>query len=145
MPIKNYTTQIKAGKTAMEIQDILRCGRARSVLMEYDQEGVLCSLSFTVETPRGAIAFRLPASIDNTLAVLRRQRVPSRLQTREQAARVAWRIIKDWVAAQLALVETEMVSLDQVFLPYALVNGQETVYDRLAEGGLKLLTEGKVQ
>lgn len=143
MPIKNYTTQIKADKTVMEIQEMLRKQRARTVLMEYSDQGILSSVSFTVDTPRGAIAFRLPANIRNTLMVLVCQNVPKWLQTNEQAARVAWRIIKDWVAAQLALVETEMVSLDQVFLPYALVNGQETVYDRIVEGGLKLLTEGE--
>ena len=36
-------------------------------------------------------------------------------QHREQAVRTAWRIVEDWVEAQLALVETQMVSTQGVF------------------------------
>ncbi len=45
------------------------------------------------------------------------------------AARVAWRIIKDWVAAQLAIVESGMVEIAEVFLPYQLVADDKTVFD----------------
>ena len=38
----------------------------------------------------------------------------------EQARRVAWRILKDWVAAQLAIVEAEQAQMAEVFLPYAV-------------------------
>lgn len=56
--------------------------------------------------------------------------------TTEQAARVGWRIIKDWIEAQLALVQTQMVTLDQVFLPYARTNTGETVYQRYIGAGM---------
>ncbi|WP_189339127.1 hypothetical protein [Williamsia muralis] len=36
-------------------------------------------------------------------------------QTPEHALRVAWRITKDWVEAQLAIIETQMVTPAQVF------------------------------
>lgn len=139
MPIKNYTTQIKAEKTVSEIQAMLAKAGAQAVLIEYGRDAVLSALSFKITTPFGLIAFRLPANIDSTVAVLRCQKVAARLQTKEQAARVAWRIIKDWVAAQLALVETEMVSIDEVFLPYALTENKETVYERVVSGDFKLL------
>jgi len=45
--------------------------------------------------------------------------------------RVSWRILKDWVEAQMALVETHMVTLEQVFLPYAVTDDGQTIYDRL--------------
>jgi hypothetical protein len=38
---------------------------------------------------------------------------------REQAARIACRIIPNWEEAQLAIIETGLVDLKQVFLPYA--------------------------
>jgi hypothetical protein len=41
----------------------------------------------------------------------------------EQAERVAWRIIKDWVEAQMAILDTQMVKMEEVFFPYML-NGQ---------------------
>ena len=57
---------------------------------------------------------------------------------REQAYHTAWRIIKDWVEAQLALLETEMVDFEEVFMPYIL-SGRETLYQALSEGRVKAL------
>lgn len=49
--------------------------------------------------------------------------------TPEQAARVAWRIAKDWLEAQAALIDAEMALLDEVMLPYMLGDRGQTVYD----------------
>ena len=62
--------------------------------------------------------------------MLRSQRgVETRYKTPEQAKRVAWRIVKDWVEAQLAIIETQMVKPEQVFLPYAITQTGETLYE----------------
>jgi hypothetical protein len=47
--------------------------------------------------------------------------------------RVAWRIAKDWLEAQLAILQSEMVSIDQVMLPYLHVDGDKTLYQAYAE------------
>ena len=57
---------------------------------------------------------------------------------REQVYRTAWRIIKDWVEAQLALLETEMVHFEEVFMPYIL-SGRDTLYQALSEGRMNAL------
>lgn len=44
-----------------------------------------------------------------------------------QAVRTAWRIVKDWVEAQMALVETRMVTTQEVFLPYAVMRDGRTL------------------
>ena len=44
-----------------------------------------------------------------------------------QATRTAWRIVKDWVEAHIALVETQMVTAPQVFLPYAVMRDGRTL------------------
>jgi len=61
---------------------------------------------------------------------------------RAQAVRVAWRILKDWVAAQMAILETEMVKLEQIFLPYVETPDGRTVYERLAESRFLQLPPG---
>ena len=54
-------------------------------------------------------------------------------QTTEEHARdVSWRIIKDWVEAQMALIETRMVTSAQVFLPDAVTKDGQTVYEYIA-------------
>ena len=40
-----------------------------------------------------------------------------------------WRITKDWVEAQMAIVEVRMASLEQVFLPYIIAKQGQTVYE----------------
>lgn len=139
MAILNYTTQISTDKTIGEIQVMLARAGAQAVLTEFDQ-GVLSSVSFRIATPEGLLSFRLPAEIAAVSRILERDRkVPRKLQTREQAARVAWRIIKDWLAAQLALLETRMVTIDQLFLPYIQRTDGRTLYEHVKASGFKQL------
>ena len=131
MPLLNYTTTISADKTVAEIQKNLASHGATAILCEYDN-GSVKALSFKVETPHGILPFRLPVNYDAVLQVLTRDsKVPRSLRTKEQAVKVCWRILKDWVEAQVAIFETEMVPFEQVFLPYLLIDGDKTLYDRM--------------
>lgn len=133
MPILNYSTSISAEKTVTEIQRILAKAKAEAILCDYN-DGVLTSVSFRVRVPFGVMSFRLPANVEKVYAVLvRDRRIPASKRTMEQASRVAWRILKDWLDAQMALIAAEMVSLEQVFLPYAQNQEGVTLYDALAE------------
>jgi len=85
--------------------------------------------------------FRLPANTQGVFKALKcDERVPKRLKTKEQAARVAWRVLKDWVEAQLAIVEAEMAELTEVFLPYAQNRDGKTLYQTIEQSGFKTLT-----
>jgi len=66
---------------------------------------------------------------------------PNSLCNESQARRVAWRQILRWVQAQIALIETGMVELKEVFLPYILLNIKtgETLYSRLETNKYKLI------
>lgn len=133
-PLLNYTTQIEAVKTVGQIQGILAGHGARAILMNYDGEGHIESLSFQINTPHGRIGIRLPVDPDSALKVLTRQRVPNRYQNKPQAIRIAWRIVKDWVEAQMAILETEMVKMEQIFLPYMIdPKTDRTLYETLEE------------
>lgn len=133
MPILNYTTKIPTAKTVAEIQAMLVGAKAQAVLSEYDDGGILSALSFRISTPAGLLTFRLPANAQKFYQVLMRQRIRNGFKTKEQASRVAWRIIKDWLGAQLAMVSAEMVDLEQVFLPYVQTRDGTTLYERLKE------------
>lgn len=138
MPILNYTTTVPASRSIGQIQDLLVKGGARAIMSEYDDRGFAAGLSFAVGTPMGLQSFRLPANVDKVHAVLQRQRVQPRYRERSHAERVAWRILKDWIEAQLAIVQSEMVSLDQVMLPYMRVEGERTVYELVRDRQLAL-------
>lgn len=63
--------------------------------------------------------------------------------TREQAEKVAWRILKDWVEVQMALIDIGMVQFEEVFMPYIEVDNGQTIYQRL-EDVKKYLEEDKL-
>jgi len=135
--IANYSTTVTAMKSIGEIQGILVAHGAKHILMDYDK-GEPTGMAFIAATPYGDMPFRLPARIDRVQEVLNKQRVRSEV-SRDFAARVAWRILKDWVRAQMAILETEMVSIEQVFLPYMEVGGQgKTLYEVMLDHHLQL-------
>lgn len=141
MPLLNYTTQIAPQKTVMEIQSLLAKAGAKKILTDFDDDGNIVALSFQLINPENnqIISFKLPTDWHPVHQTLRRQRVAAKLQTPEQALRVAWRITKDWVEAQLAIIETKMVTTAQVFLPYAVTDDGRSVYERLATDNSNLL------
>jgi hypothetical protein len=137
MPLLNFTTEISVDKTVGEIQRILSKNGVTAILMENDDDGEISALSFHARVGDQTIAFRLPSDWRPVLHILERDpKVPRGKRTKEQALRVSWRIIKDWVEAQMAIVSTRMVELDQVFLPYAVTRDGRTVYEAVKSGNL---------
>ena len=139
MAIKNYTTTISVNKTIGEIQGILSKHGATAIMTEYNN-GNVTGLSFKIMTLRGELGIRLPSNTDRVLQVLKNQKKNNAKvkDTFEQANKVAWRIIKDWVDAQMAILETEMVEMEQIFLPYVLNNKGKTLYQEFKENQLLL-------
>ena len=140
MPLLNYTTKVSAEKTASEIISLLSKKGATQVMMEFGPKGEPVGLKWRVDSPRGALGFALPINPEAVYKVLTAERVlvTNDQARREQALRTAWRIVKEWVAAQMALIETGMVEMEEVFLPYML-SGDRTVYQVLSEGNFKAL------
>lgn len=129
MPTLNYTTSVPVSRTLTEIQALLVKYGADAVVTRFTG-GKPSGLSFTLPTPHGARAFTLPVDVAAVQRVLARDLgAGKRASSPEQAERVAWRVIKDWLAAQLALIEAQMATLDQALLPYLHIDGEVTVYE----------------
>ena len=135
MPIKNYTTKVPAVKTVGEIQGILAAHGARKVMMDYDEGGRVTAITFTLECFGNVHAFRLEAKPDGVKAVMAKER--SKCDD-EQAERIAWRNLKDWVAAQVALVETEQATMDELFFPKLADLNEWTIYEAFQSGRLAI-------
>jgi len=71
-----------------------------------------------------------------------KQGVPKTYQNKAQAIRIAWRIVKVWVAAQLAFQETEMVKMEQVFFSYMITEDGRSLYQAMADS-LFQITSGE--
>lgn len=145
MPLLNYTTKIDADKTAGEISRCLSMHGASAVMTEYNpKDGCVTSLSFKIDVNGQTMGFRLPCDWNPVFAILESDpKVPRSAVTQTQAVRVAWRIVKDWVEAQMALVETRMVTTAEVFLPYAVMKDGRTLAETIQTDPGFLLGAGK--
>jgi hypothetical protein len=145
MPTLNYTTTVATERTISEIQKLLVKHGADAILTRYEDQRPV-GLSFRLTTPHGVRDFTLPVNDEAVHLLLIRQGVQARYRGREHAVKVAWRVLKDWLAAQLAIIEAEMATFDQVMLPYMQM-GELTVYDAYVERetSLRALTSEAIQ
>lgn len=137
MALLNYTTSVPVSRTLSQIQGTLVAHGARAIRIDYNDNREAVGLSFMVNTPDGELPFRLPASIDAVGNIMTRERLRGYSKD-GQPARVAWRIIKDWVEAQMAIIEAEMVTMEEVFLPYLIGESDRTLYEIMKGKGLLL-------
>jgi glucan biosynthesis protein len=141
MAIKNYTTKIDAYKTISDIQKLLSKNGAQKIVIDNDQNGNPIALTFTIDWNGQQNAYALPCNFSGVLKSLKKSGVAKSLQTEEQAVRIGWRVILDWVTAQLAFREAEMCSLPEIFLPYAVTKSGEILYQYIENNQQLLLTQ----
>jgi hypothetical protein len=134
----NYTTTVSVDQTVGQCQAILAKAGASHVGIEYE-DGHPSGLSFGLRTPHGVRTFRMPVDVQAVWTLLGKQeaagefsslrKAKGTFSSQEHAARVAWRVMKDWLEAQIALLEARMATLDQVMLPYLVVDTDKTLYE----------------
>jgi hypothetical protein len=148
MGIKNYTTSVAEEKTVGEIMALLAAKGARQILIDYDEQNRPKGVQFIIAIKQASgddfgvpVPFKLPCNFEGVFRAMKnsykdiyaKNRFERNPENKAQARRVAWRIIKDWIDSQMALVEAEQATLAQVFLPYAVSNDGVTMFDRFLE------------
>lgn len=127
MAVKNITSEIAPEKTIMDIEKILSQFGAKAILKEYEGE-MVTAISFYILAPNSEkIPFKLPMKLEKARAVVEKAVEEGKLPLRfndepyrtEKGLIVGWRIIKDWIHAQLSLAEIEYADAVEIFLPYA--------------------------
>ena len=147
MPRKSLfmgTTDVPAERSAASIVSLLVAAGARSVNMRYSEQRKLSGIDFTFVEGKLEFPFSIPARIqqlfDKMLADRnRRSGRTDRNTIMEQAERVAWRQLFRWVEAQVALIETGMVSHVEVFTPYCIDRSGRTMFEAMMAARLKEL------
>ncbi len=127
MNIKNYTTSISASRTITEIEELLVNAGASAIMKTYRGDGRVEALTFKYQE-RG---YKLPANTEKVYEILKQKhRAGQALQ--EQAERVAWRVLKDWLHAQLSLIAIGQAEYEQVMLSY-MWDGKQSFYEMVKE------------
>jgi len=105
------------------------------------EDGRVVSLAFLLEIKGKQVQFKLPLGWKKVQQVLKNEKA-DKASNDDHAYRVSWAIMRDWIAAQMAILATETVSMPQLFLPYAMAGNGKTLYEAVVDGGL-LLGDGK--
>lgn len=142
MPLKNYTSEVPASRSITWIEDKLIRHGARQILKEYAADGRLGAIAFIIQANGVELPFKLPARIAECEKVLkgecRRPREDTYKRIAQQAERTAWKILADWVDAQMAMIELAQVDLLEVFLPYLFDrSSHQTFYQTLQAKGIQ--------
>lgn len=152
MALLNYTTKIAPEQTISEIQKMLSRHGVSAIMTEYDGPHV-SAVSFKMIVDGKPMGFKLPCNWKSVLGIFEagksdrnmwdKKRAARIREAREaQAIRTAWRIIKDWIQAQLALVEVNMVTVPQVFLPYAIMKDGRSLAEHFESDPSRMLGDG---
>lgn len=136
------TTNKNPTETIGEIQKLLSNHGMKHAMLQFDELGNVVAMSFTLHN--NPTPYILPAKYQPIMKLAERGKTGyKKTATEDQARKVAWRQVYRWIEAQLAMVEIEMVEIEEVFLPYMMVDKDKTVYQIVKEKGFKLLSSGE--
>ena len=147
MAIKNYTSDKPIDRIFAELQQTLGTHGAKQISFDYGDDGKVHGVQFVIKVNDRFLPIKLPARVEKAQAVLKQQwdagvishkRGKEQTYGYEQAYRVAWRNILDWVQAQMALLEIGMAKMEEVFLPYMQDRQGVTYFERMQERGFLL-------
>ena len=147
--LKNYTSSVSVSRSIAHIEESLASHGAQSVIKQYSSEKKpMISFFMKIKSRDELIPFRLPVKVKQVEMILRsnmKRSSPVALKKlEEQSERTAWKIISDWIDAQMAMVELNQAELEEIFLPY-MWNEKvgQSFFQVLAEKGFNLLEAPK--
>ncbi len=137
--LKNYASEASMESIFASIRTTLATHRAKRIMFDYDDAGRAISIEFVVEVGRTPYTFRLPARFEEALPLVKQAREDagawrlSEEKLREQAYRAVWATIRDWVSSQMGLIDIGASRMEEVFMPYLIVEPGVTMFERFAE------------
>lgn len=140
MALKNTYAKLPAGNYITKIEDCLVKAGATGIAKGY-ADGRIISLSFLLVVKGNTLNFTLPIGWKKVQQVLKNEDI-GRWNDDDYAYRVSWAIMHDWVAAQMAILASENVTMPQLFLPYATAANGQTLFEAVMNSNL-LLGNGK--
>lgn len=147
MILKNYTTNKDYLRTIGEIEQMLSKIGARKIMKEYNEQGEVFALSFTILYKEQEIPIRLPARIERIPSALRhhynnnkettssqRSLLKQAMQDTNRARNIGWRILQDWLEATLSIMQLDQINMLEALLPFTQWGKEgKTLYDLLEQ------------
>jgi hypothetical protein len=133
--LKNYASTSALPNIFNAIEKTLATHGAKQIIRDYNKQGRISAIAFVITTKKGELGIRLPARFDQVERIFQEQGFKYKP---EQPYRTAWATIRDWVDAQMALIDWEMVKPEEVFLPYAVHESGKTYFEVIENKGFQL-------
>lgn len=145
--LMNYTSEVKPSKSIGELETLLVSAGARNISKDYDAAGNVTAFFFSITVQHGTVSFRLPCNVDAVydffLSRRKHYQRGTKARIREQSERVAWRILLDWVDAQLSMIMAKQVKPEQAFFAYIInPNTGQTLFEHMESQDFLLLGAG---
>jgi len=139
--IKNYTTEISLERTVAEIQIILSQNGATGIAFDYSDTGKLKAIYFKIKYNSRDLSFRLPAkpeAVYQELYANKRGAWRYEKQRRQDADRIAWRVVKGWVEAQITHINLGQSKIHEAFIAYLMVGPNQTLFEKMESNQMLL-------
>ena len=133
--LKNYQSRSPLPNIFNAIEKTLAEHKAKQIVRDYDDQGRIVSISFVVATSHGDVGVKLPARFSKVKEIFDQNGLNYK---EDQPYRTAWATIRDWVSAQMALIDWKMVKPEEVFLPYAINRDGKTFFEVIESRGYQL-------
>lgn len=146
MAVKNISSSINSGKTIIEIEKLLVKFGAQGILKNYSGQ-IVTSIAFYIEYKGQRLSFKLPMKMDKARKVIEKAVDEKKLSSKyrnepfrsEQAERVGWRVIKDWIHSQLSILEIEFADPVELLLPHVYDEQTDKTFFEKIKDDTKLL------
>lgn len=142
MKLKNSQSESK--NTFDKIQKILAAHGAKRISYEYNIHGKVIGLTFEIEINGKSASIKLPARLENVSRIMFHGLLSEISESkRDQVYRTAWANIRDWIDAQMAMIDTNMVVIEEIFMPYLYDPNRDITYFEHVKANPKLLLMDK--
>lgn len=141
MTIKDIYTTKKAEQIVQEVETILAKYGASKIMKEFGDDGKPYSLSFMVRFRDREMPFRLPVKVSEVYRWMELEKRAGNYKGKtdyEQAYRIAWTVLRNWVRSQLEMITINQVDLAEVMMPYLQVSPTQSLYDKYKDNILNL-------
>jgi hypothetical protein len=147
MALKNATSLSKNSFNV--IQKCLASHGARTMIFDYNLEGQIIGLKFSLDIAGRTMGFKIPAKLENTCRLMYGHLLcefgtgVNDTKKKEQVYKTTWANIRDWITAQMAMIDTNQVKFEEVFLPYIIIDKNGTTMFEKLEDKKFLLNSGE--
>lgn len=137
--LKNYMSLIEVDASIAIIRRSLTTHGAEQVsFIGGDKQGNPTGITFLITVNGQSLGFAMPVHFDRVRELVAKAWTEYGRPLRgdalvAQAQRTSWANIRDWTLAQMALIESQGVKVEEVFFPYLLTERGETAFEQFEQ------------